>query len=85
VDGTVQVLLFAAAREAAGRPMLDRPVGRAGLDLHELLDSLVAEFPALARILPRSRFAVNNEYIRGRSVRLRPGDELAIHPPYSGG
>jgi molybdopterin converting factor small subunit len=83
--GSVRVRLFATAREAVGRAELDRAVPRSGSSLSELLRAMASDYPGIARVLPACRFAKNGRYVRGRSTRLVPGDELAIHPPYSGG
>jgi molybdopterin converting factor small subunit len=85
VARTVVVRLYASAREAAGNARLDWPAGPGGVTVRQLLDALATEHPALAPILRHSRFARNGIYLRGRTGRLRAGDELAIHPPYSGG
>jgi molybdopterin converting factor small subunit len=81
----VTVLLFATAREAAGRGTLRRPIPREGLALDAFLAELTETYPRLGPVLPSCRFGRNGRYLRSRSARLRPGDELAIHPPYSGG
>jgi molybdopterin converting factor small subunit len=85
VEPTVRVRLFATARLAAGTAELRRPVPAPGIDVRTLLGQLRREFPALGPVLRSARFVRNGELLRGRSGRLRPGDELAIHPPYSGG
>ncbi len=82
---SVHVLLFASAREAVGRPRLERAVPPGGVPLRELLEGLGREYPALRALLGSCREALNGRYVHGRSVRVRPGDELAIHPPFSGG
>jgi molybdopterin converting factor small subunit len=56
-----------------------------GVTVEAMIASLAADHPALAPVLPHCRFARNGTYVRGRGARLRPGDELAVHPPYSGG
>ena len=81
----VRVLLFASAREAVGRPRLDRPLPEGGTTAQRVLDELVAEFPRLARVLSASRIVVNGAPLRSASRTLCDGDELAVHPPYSGG
>lgn len=83
--GRIRIVLFAQAREAVGRARLERAAPEDGIAAAHLLEELVAEFPRLARVLARSRLVVNGEYVQGRSTTLRAGDELAIHPPYSGG
>lgn len=81
----VRVLLFATAREAVGRAELLREVPAGGVSVAAFLSELLREFPQLAPATRGSRFVVNGEYVRGRSGRLVPGDEFAIHPPFSGG
>ncbi|MCI4330532.1 MAG: MoaD/ThiS family protein [Thermoplasmata archaeon] len=83
--GTVRVLLFASAREAVGSSQLQPKVEPAGIGLTELVERLGLEFPRLRPVLRVSRLVVNGEYIGSKHVTLRAGDEVAIHPPYSGG
>ena len=81
----VRVLLFASAREGAGRPQLDWPVPPEGLTVRELVSELRAKFPRLRSVLAVSRFVRNETYVDDLETRLRSGDEFAIHPPYGGG
>jgi molybdopterin converting factor small subunit len=85
MPGTIAIRLFATAREAAGTSRIDRATGPEGVVLRDLVRELATERPALAPILRHSRFARNGRYLRGTGGRLRAGDELAVHPPYSGG
>jgi MoaE-MoaD fusion protein len=74
----IDVRLFAALRERAGRPSvrLDLPEGARVRDaLHEL-SGLADGVPLV--------MAVNREYAAEDHV-LEPGDELALIPPVSGG
>jgi molybdopterin converting factor small subunit len=82
---TVRVALFATAREAVGRASIERTVPREGMTIRSFLASLAQEHSALAAILPSCRVARNGKYVSARTGRVRPGDELALHPPYSGG
>lgn len=82
---TVRLLFFAGAREAAGCPELRLSVPRAGLTTRELLVRVRARYPGMARVLRASRVVRNGEYVAGEGERIVPGDEVAIHPPYSGG
>ncbi len=82
---TARVLLFATAREAAGTNEIDWPVPEEGIPISELLAALTDRFPRLRAVSAHSRFLVNSEYVRGLKGKIRPGDEFAIHPPYSGG
>jgi molybdopterin converting factor small subunit len=78
--------LFATAREAVGVGALSWPVPAGGIALRTLLDQLGGRYRKLKPILPGCRFFVNGELVTqpGRR-RLVHGDELAVHPPYSGG
>jgi molybdopterin synthase catalytic subunit len=78
----IRVLYFAAAREAAGvarEELADVPA-----TLGELRRRLAERRPALARVLSRSRLAVDQEFA-GDDAPLRDGAEVAVVPPVAGG
>ncbi len=81
----VRVLLFGAAREAAGGAdavALDLPEdATAGRVLAALSDPARG---ALADVARRSRLAVNQSFARD-DAPVRPGDEVALIPPVGGG
>ena len=79
----VTVLLFAAAREAAGRGRLEVPY-REGLTAAEVWDALQSRSPALAPLAGSVSVAVNHRFVP-RDTVLAAGDELAFLPPVSGG
>lgn len=79
----VTVLLFAAAREAAGRGRLEIP-HRKGLTAAEVWEALQDERPALAPLAGSISVAVNHRFVPKDTV-LIAGDELAFLPPVSGG
>ena len=79
----VTVLLFAAAREAAGRGRLEVP-HREGLTAGEVWDALQSRSPALAPLTGSVSVAVNHRFVP-RDTVLAAGDELAFLPPVSGG
>jgi len=81
----VQVRFYAQARVAAGATRLDRAIASSDASVGDLLRQLKEENPSLASVLSISRVAVNGEYVDGLGFRLRTGDEVAIHPPFSGG
>ena len=81
----VRVVLFGPARAAVRRSALEWPCPRSGLSVPALVRGLSKTYPTLAPILRTSRFVRNGSYLRGTSGRLRPGDEIAVHPPFSGG
>ncbi len=77
------VLLFALAKERAGRPTLtvDLPDPATVADLKS---ALAFACPALGPLLPTLRIAVDAEYA-GDDRAIAPGSELAVIPPVSGG
>ncbi|MCM2335144.1 MAG: molybdopterin converting factor subunit 1 [Anaeromyxobacteraceae bacterium] len=78
----VTVLFFAAARDAAGaaREVLDPAPATVGA----LRAALAARRPELARLLPRCRLAVDQEFAPDEAP-LRDGVEVAVVPPVAGG
>lgn len=82
---SVRVLCFATAREATGQRVVESPVAKDGTSVERLLRELAQQYPALEPVLANSRIVLNGEYLTDLRGRIRPGDELAIHPPYSGG
>jgi molybdopterin synthase catalytic subunit len=79
----VEVVLFAALRDAAGRNriQLDLPEGARGQDLR---DALRAEHPELTALLEASRLASGTSFLDEANV-LEPGAEIVLIPPVSGG
>jgi molybdopterin synthase catalytic subunit len=79
---SVRVLYFAAAREAAGasREELAAPPGTVA----DLRRELAARHPALARILPRCRIALGEEFVDD-AAPVPDGAEAAVVPPVAGG
>jgi molybdopterin synthase sulfur carrier subunit len=78
-----RLVLFARAREAAGRKSDDIDAATLG----ELLDRAVAAYGAeFGAVLQISRVWVNgNEPTDGRNTPVGPKDEVAVLPPVSGG
>lgn len=77
----VRLLLFAAAREAAGTRRVELEASTVG----DLLEQARARFgPAFAAVLDRSRVWVNGEP-SDLHTPLTDGDEVAVLPPVSGG
>jgi molybdopterin converting factor small subunit len=50
-----------------------------------LLDEVTHLHPGLRPILRSSRVLVNGDPVNPATTAIHPGDELAVHPPYSGG
>jgi molybdopterin synthase catalytic subunit len=80
----VRIRLFAQLRERAGADAIDAELAD-GTTVAQALETL-AQTPPLGELLARLpvRMAVNRELV-GDDTPLRPGDELALLPPVSGG
>jgi len=80
---TVTVLFFAQARERAG-------CARATLELADsatvgdLEGTIRRDYPRVAELFPTLAIAVDGELARA-ATRIRPGAEVALLPPVSGG
>jgi molybdopterin converting factor subunit 1 len=79
----INVLLFAAAKEAANsdRVSVTVPVSARASDV---MAALADQIPPLAGILPSSRLAVDNCYVDGDQL-VGEHSEVALIPPVSGG
>jgi molybdopterin converting factor subunit 1 len=78
---TIEVRLFAGAREQAGTGTVAQLLS-AGSTVAEAAEALYEAYPALREM--RLRFAVNAAYADPDKV-LHDGDELACIPPVGGG
>ena len=78
----VVVLYFAGARDAAGTAR--ETLAEAPATVGALRRALAEAHPPLARVLARSRVAVDEEFAAD-DAPLRDGAEVAIVPPVSGG
>jgi len=80
---SVNVLLFAAARDAVGKSKVavELPEGCTVAILRELLS---VQYSALAPVLANSQIAVNQEWASD-DVAIAVNDEVAVIPPVSGG
>lgn len=81
--GTLRVQLFASAREALGREIVELEWSETA-DVAALRSALAEAHPALAPLLSRCMIAVNQEYATP-DVRVAATDEVAVLPPVSGG
>ncbi|HET6360436.1 MAG TPA: MoaD/ThiS family protein [Gemmatimonadota bacterium] len=83
-DGSrVLVRLFGPAREAAGAESVELELPSAAT-AGDAVSELARTHPELAPLLPRSRVAVNLEYV-DVGTPVASGDEIAILPPVGGG
>ena len=78
----IEILYFAAARDAAGLDTETLPGPYA--DVAALRAELAARHPRLASVLPRCRIAVNEEFADD-AAPLPDGAEVALVPPVAGG
>lgn len=79
----VRVKLFAVAKQVAGAEQITLELVD-GARIADLQRALVEQLPALGRMAPLLRFAVNNEY--AAADRAIPANaEIACIPPVSGG
>lgn len=79
----VRVRLFSVLREKVGHTSLSLRVD-GPTDGSTLLDRLAEEHPAIAPYRSVLRLAVGEEYVP-ESATVRPGDEVALITPVSGG
>jgi molybdopterin synthase catalytic subunit len=77
----MRVTLFAAARERAGKSVLEVALPD-GANVDALLKAVTTQFPALASL--SLRVAVNEEFAVGSDV-IPAGAEVALIPPVAGG
>ena len=80
----ITVHLFASLAEAAGTRRVEIGDLPAQATVGDLGRALCERFPALAQWCPSILYAVNAEYVRP-DFPVRPGDEVALIPPVSGG
>jgi MoaE-MoaD fusion protein len=79
----VHVLFFGMLKEAVGKST-DSVELPEGASLGDLLEHYASSSAELKGVLPSLAAAVNQEYA-GAGTRLKPGDEIALLPPVSGG
>ena len=81
--GTIDVVLFAAAREVTGcrSCTIDIPPHATMKDVH---GALLARYPALAKIESTLRYAVDEAFV-SVDTPVAPGAQIAVIPPVGGG
>ncbi|OHB67737.1 MAG: hypothetical protein A2V70_05985 [Planctomycetes bacterium RBG_13_63_9] len=79
----VRVQLFAGARQAAGRGLIELQLAEEAT-IGELRRRLAAEIPPMAGLLQRSMFAIDAEFVDDRQ-EIPAGADVACIPPVSGG
>lgn len=79
----MKILLFARARDVAGRYAVDLDFPADGT-VRDLRRMLAETYPALKPLLERSAIAVAGDYA-DESRTIPPDAEVAVVPPVSGG
>jgi molybdopterin converting factor subunit 1 len=79
----VQVLYFAAFRDAVGRDSQNQELGVSST-VADLWTLLTRQIPFFARFPSMPPAAVNREYVEAMTP-LHDGDEVAFLPPVAGG
>jgi molybdopterin converting factor subunit 1 len=80
---TIQVLLFAQAKQIVGKDSVKIKVD-SDSSVADLRSALSQKHPELATLLSRSNIAVNQQY-SAESDLIPDGAEVAMIPPVSGG
>jgi molybdopterin synthase catalytic subunit len=80
---TITILLFAQAREHAGRARMTLELP-AGSRVADMLAALERDHPGLASLRPHLAVAVDRRLARA-DAPLAEGAEVALLPPVSGG
>lgn len=81
-SATVEVHVWAAARDAAGTDVLRVPAGT----LREVLDAAAAATPPrFAEVLARCSLLLDSVAVHDDSVAVAPGRRVDVLPPFAGG
>ena len=82
----VSLLLFAKARELVGSSSVSLSLPSSTSTYSDLVTFILETFPILKRLGGTFVLSLNENYIdQDSELSLRPGDELAVIPPISGG
>jgi molybdopterin synthase sulfur carrier subunit len=79
----IEVLLFAAAKEAAQSNSVQVDVA-ADARAADVIKAIGLAVPGIVDLLPSCRLAVDNCYVAAEHA-VTPGSEVALIPPVSGG
>jgi molybdopterin converting factor subunit 1 len=79
----LEVLLFAAARDAAGNDSIRIDVAH-DASASDVIEAIGHRVPELSRLLPSCRLAVDCSYVTADTM-VPANSEIALIPPVSGG
>ncbi len=79
----LQIRLFATLKDRMGREVISVQIPE-GASVADLLKTVAETYPALRPYLPSAVVAINHEFAFPEDL-VRPGDEVALFPPVSGG
>lgn len=79
----INVLLFAAAREAAKNDSIQIEIADNACAA-DVLHELGQQLPAIKKLIPSCRLAIDSCYV-GNDAVVGPEQEIALIPPVSGG
>ncbi len=79
----IQIRLFATLKDRIGREIISVQIPD-GASVADLLQAVAETYPALQPYLSSTVVAINHEFAFPEDG-LRPGDEVALFPPVSGG
>ncbi len=80
----VRVLCFASLTDHLGSAPIELDLA-AGATVAILRQQLASQAPAAAASIASCRVAVNRTFAQSEELQLKPGDEVAMIPPVSGG
>lgn len=84
MNSTIKVRYFATFEEQVGTSEETVPLDEStGLDT--FLEKLTSRHPEIEEHLEHAAVAKNHETVKPENTTLRPGDELALLPPFGGG
>ena len=81
---TIHVLLFGPMAQAAGANQIAVPIDTNAISCADLRQRILQTTPALDRLLPACRFAVNQQFVDDAHLAT-PADEVALIGMVSGG
>lgn len=79
----IEVLLFAAARDAAGADSIEVDISETATAA-DVITAIGTEIPTIESLLPACRLAIDCEYVPA-NARVDQSGEIALIPPVSGG